>query len=143
MQNPIGGLGGAMLSHYFLDSFKHWDYSIENLKKFVKNEKNKNLKSAAIDFLKIILDLSLGFLALSLFFKNDPQFFLILLGGFFGALPDGLQVLHFTFPDNKVLAVHQEFHDFMHFSKKEKLIFPNGILSEIAVILIAILLFRL
>lgn len=154
-QNPLIAFLASMISHYFLDSFKHWDYSFDNLKNYLnllrvkaENKENANFNLAAKDFFKIAFDFSLGFLILIYFLNQDPQLFKILLSGFFGALPDGFQILHFVFP--KIFLKHQEFHDFMHFPKLNlpvprtgKLQFPSGVLNQIIIILIAIFLFKL
>lgn len=120
----------AFLSHYFLDSFPHQEYSIKNIKE-------RNWSKSFFDFLKIILDFLTGVLLIA-FFSNN--YFLAFLGGFFAILPDGLIFLQLIMP-NKLLKNHFSFHEKFHFfrNKKNPLITALGIFFQASFIIISLL----
>jgi len=121
----------CFLSHYFLDSLPHHEYSVKNIKE-------KNWKSAQLDFLKILLDISLGATA-SLFFAKNP--YLALAGGGVAVFPDFLSFLSLLFSKNRVFAFHQKLHHKIHCPTIKEYNPVLKILSEIGVILLALLLF--
>ena len=97
----------AFLSHYFLDLIPHADYHIRNIK-------GKKWRKSLPDFLKIILDLSLGLFLISIFSKNQS---IIFTGAFLAILSDGFNFLNFIFPTNRILKIHYNFHRKIHFFK--------------------------
>ena len=134
----------AFLIHYPLDMLPHWEYSIKNIL-------GKNWKNSFKDFMKVLLDISLGILLIFIFSKS---FFLSLLGGLLAILPDGLTLIGLIAP-NKLLRAHENFHREIHFFKsaeelespevyqRGKKIFPFwGILFEILLIILAIYLLK-
>ena len=99
----------AFLSHYFLDSIPHFDYSIKNIT-------GKKWRKSFFDFLKVILDFSLGLFLILVFSKNEP---IIFIGAFFAILSDGFNLFNFIF-NNKLLQIHYNLHRKIHFLKSFK-----------------------
>lgn len=124
-------LGLAFLSHYLLDSLPHWEYSIKNIQQ-------KLWKKSLPEFLKIFLDISFGSFLVFIISKN-----LVLAGagGFFAILPDGLVILGLIFP-NRLLKIHSNFHQKIHFPKNKKAPLFWGIFSQFLVMLVAIYFLR-
>ena len=125
------GLVLAFLSHYFLDFFPHLEYSIENIQR-------KKWKKFFPDFLKIFLDISFGSF---LIFILSENLLLALAVGFFAILPDGLVILGLIFP-NRLLKIHSDFHQKIHFPKNKKAPLFWGIFSQVLVMLVAIYFLR-
>lgn len=128
-QNPFFGFFFAFLSHYLIDLLPHQEYSILNIR-------NRKWQDAGLDVLKVTLDISFGLLLLLLLAKN---YLIALTGAFFAVLPDGLSLLFFMFPENKLLKGHHNLHQGVIHSlnhKKNSLILE--ILSQVAVVLSAI-----
>lgn len=120
-------LGMAFLSHYFLDLPPHLEYSIENIQQ-------RRWKKSLPDFLKVFLDISLGAFLVFVLSKN---FLIAGVGGFFAILPDGLVLLGLIFP-NRLLKIHSNFHQKIHFPKTKKVPLFFGIFSQFLIILVAI-----
>ena len=122
--NPLLGLLFAFLSHFLLDRIPHWEYSIEPLKQI----KTKGIKYCLPIIRRVALDAGLGFIVLILALsvsKNNSSFAIYVLGGFFGALPDGLSFLMFLAKKNgfasKILNLFSVVHQSVHFSKEKGL----------------------
>ena len=127
--NPILGFLFAFLSHYLLDFLPHREYSIDNiLKKEWKQTKN--------EFLKVFLDVFIGFLIvlIVLFLKNKGEMDIwrfyfqnlpIFLGGFLGILADGLTFLYLLLPKSKFLETLHNFHRKIHFLNSRNKLSPN------------------
>lgn len=116
--NLGAGLFLAFLSHFILDSIPHWEYSIEPL----KNIKVKGLNYCMPILRRVFLDMSLGGTILTIAIvlsKNDVDFIALLVGGFFGILPDGLSAFYFLRPKNKILKTVFDIHQKIHFSKNK------------------------
>ncbi len=99
-KNPLLGLFLAFLSHYIIDFLPHQEYSIINIK-------NRAWRKSLFDFLKVFIDMTLGFATIILISKNIG---LALLGGFLGIVPDGLTLLFLLFPEANVLKKHFNVH---------------------------------
>jgi len=121
----------AFLSHYFLDFIPHIDYSIKSIK-------GKKWEKSFPAFLKVILDISLGVLLISIFSKNQPVIF---VGAFFAILSDGLNFLNLFF-SNRILEIHYALHQKIHFFKNKKISFFWRIFSQILIVLTAIFFLR-
>ena len=114
----------AFLSHILLDRIPHWEYSIEPLKQI----KTKGIKYCLPIIRRVALDAGLGLIvlifAISLSRDNHPLDIYI-IGGFFGALPDGLSFLMFLAKKNsfasKILNLFSVVHQSVHFSKEKGL----------------------
>lgn len=128
VQNQVLGFFLAFLSHYFLDSLIHRDYSIDHIK-------GRSWQNSFFDLSKTFLDGSFGVL-LILLLSND--IFLALAGGFFAVLPDGLGFLHLIFPKIRILSLHFQLKQETHWFKKYGFYKKIPLLRDIAVqILIA------
>lgn len=123
----------AYFSHYFLDLFPHIEYPIENIKE-------KQWRKALPDFLKVFLDFCLGALLIFLLSKNQ---LIVYVYAFFAILPDGLALLNKIFK-NKILNLHDNFHgEKIHFLKYKKISKFWRIFTQVTVIFISIILFRI
>jgi len=129
VQNPILGLLLVFLSHYFLDAFPQKEYSVENIR-------GKRWNKSLPDFLKVFLDIILGFFVVFLFVSYNH---LILIAAFLAILPDGFPLLYDNFPKNELLAKHQKLHASINAiceNKKNPAFW--GIASQVAVMALAI-----
>jgi hypothetical protein len=128
----------AFLSHYLLDFIPHIDYSLKNTDK-----KGGILRS---NILKISIDLFLGIFLIILFSKSSLPIgrqAVIYICAFFAILPDGLMVLNNLIPNN-ILEKHLNFHiEKIHFLKNKKIPKFWRFLSEIIVIVISIIMFKI
>lgn len=117
-----------VVSHYILDTLPHEEYSINNIKQ-------KKWNKSFFEFACIFSDITLGVAIIYIFSEN---FFLAILGGFFGALPDA-----FTFLDillsNKWLKKHHNLHSKFHLCEDKKIPLFWEILCQLAVATLAIL----
>lgn len=100
----------AFFSHYLLDFLPHREYSIDNILE-------KRWRKSFPDFLKVTLDICFGILLVLIFSKNSP---LIFIAAFSAILTDGFTLLWLIFP-NKLLQIHENFHQKVHFFKEVKL----------------------
>jgi hypothetical protein len=119
----------AFLSHYFLDFLPHTEYPIENIEE-------KQWRKLLPNILKIALDFCLGFLFILIFSKNQP---IIYVCAFFAILPDSFIVLN-HFMSNKILEIHDKFHQQIHFLKYKKISKFWRIVSQVMVVIISIAL---
>jgi len=114
-QNPILGFLFAFLSHFVLDTIPHQQYPVNNIT-------GRQWQESKADFLKIVLDLLLGFLIVLFLicFISQGQSFTsekqlqIFLGGFSGVLADAFTLLYFLFPKIKFLEMFYNFHQKIH-----------------------------
>ncbi len=100
----------AFLSHYLLDFIPHSEYSIKNIQE-------KKWKKCLPDFLKIILDLSLGILLVLILSENQP---IIFIGALFATLDDAFGLFGLIF-SNRLLKIYYGFHCKIHFLKNKKI----------------------
>lgn len=121
----------AFLSHYFLDFLPHIEYPIKNTEK-------KQWHIMLPDILKIILDFCLGILLILIFSKNQPIIYVCVL---LAILPDGFTVLN-HFAPNKILGVHDKFHQKIHFLKYKKISNFWKFSFQILIVIISILLLK-
>jgi len=119
----------AFLSHYFLDLLPHTEYPIENIKE-------KQWGKASAEIILIALDFFAGILLIFLFSKNRPIIYVCAL---FTLLPDGITLLNILF-SIKVLEPIQKFHQKIHFLKDKKISKFWRIFSQVAVIIISLIL---
>ena len=123
----------AFLSHYFLDFLPHIEYDIANIR-----EKQWQKKLAVI--LKVILDFCLGILLILIFSNNQPILYLYAI---IAMLPDALTIVN-NFLSNKILEAHYAFHTKkIHFLKYKKISVFWRISSQIAAIIISIILLKI
>jgi len=131
VQNPILGLIFVLLSHYFLDIFPHTEYIIKNIR---AGQWSRSLP----DFLKVFLDIVLGLTIVFFITGYSP---LILLACAVSLFPDGLTLLYYIFPANKLFKRHMKIHVAINAVCENKKI-PGflGIISQVIVITVAIYL---
>ena len=124
----------AFLSHYLLDVLPHIEYNIENIRE-------KQWRQAMPDILRVTLDFCLGILLISLF--SNPSTgsgqLIIYICAFLAILPDGFTVLNYLAP-NKILKIHNKLHEKIHFLKDKKISNFWRIFSQVAVVIISIIL---
>lgn len=133
IQNPILGLFLVFLSHYFLDIIPHTEYTIQNIK-------TRQWSKSLPDFLKVFSDIILGLVIIFLIIGYSP---LILAAAFVAILPDGLTMLRYIFPVNKLLKKHLKIHTAIHtIYENKKLPSFLGIMSQVIVMAIAIYFLR-
>lgn len=132
----------GLLSHYFLDTIPHWEYSIGSYKQLAQSHDFQlSKKGLRIDSIKIGLDGLLGFLLLLLFISGfKTHFWPSVIGGVFGVLPDFFQFLYWIFP-NPILKAHYDFHLNIHSKIKPSPL--AGILTQIATVAVILAYFFL
>ena len=120
----------ALFSHYLLDTIPHLDYSIKDI------EDNRRRKVLSGSF-KVVLDLFMGIYLVLLFSSNQT---IVYVCAFFALFPDGLTVLKYIFPGNKILESHYAFHQKVHFLKDKKISTFWRIFNQIAVVIISVII---
>ncbi len=119
----------AFLSNYLLDFIPHIDYTATNIY-------GKKWRQSFSDILKITIDLSLAFFLILIFSNNQP---IIFVGAFFAVLSDSFTFLSLIFP-NGWLKIHDNFHRKVHFLESKKIPLFWRTISQVLVVVIAILL---
>ena len=122
----------AFLSHYLLDFIPHIDYSLKDTHK-------KGWVLFLPNISKIILDICSGIIIILIFSKNYP---IIYICTFFSMLPDSFTVLNNLLP-NKILESHFKLHNKIHFLKDKKISNFWRILSQILIVIISIIMFKI
>jgi hypothetical protein len=99
-------IGLSLVVHFIMDSLRHGEYF---------DSRFATVKNTAW---KITLDLIIGSaIILSYFYFKNPslaEIRNIMSGAFFSLLPDGLTLLGWKFPRNKILAKIRDFHSWTH-----------------------------
>jgi hypothetical protein len=120
----------AFTSHYFLDAIPHYDYSVNNIKE-------KNWRKSLPELLKIALDCALSVALLLLLAKN---FFQTTIIASFAVLPDGITFFQIILPPNRILKAHSYLHHKVsHWHKNKKISLFWKISSQVAVVVLAVL----
>ena len=133
VQNPILGLFLVFLSHYFLDCFPQKEYSIKNIRE-------KRWSKSLPDFIKVALDIIFGLLIVFLIVGYHP---IALIAAFLVITPDGTTLLYHLFPKNRLLEKHWKIHNALNdICQNKKIPVFWGVMSQIAVIIIAIFFLR-
>jgi hypothetical protein len=122
----------SVLGHYFLDLIPHVDYPLKDV------DENRRRK-LSFGFIKVALDISVGILLILIFSSFQPITYICV---FFSILPDGLTVLKYIFPGNKILEGHYWFHQKIHFLKHKKISNFWRITTQIVVVLVSITILR-
>ena len=134
ISNPILALPLAFLSHYFLDSLPHKDYSITNIHL-------KQWNKAFFDFLRVFIDVFLGIFFILLFSDNS---ILVFFAAFLAITPDGVTLFSKIIPENKMTHLHQKIHMAANTigdsAINKKIPYFLGILSQAIVVISAIFL---
>ncbi|MFZ3020095.1 MAG: hypothetical protein WA051_01060 [Minisyncoccia bacterium] len=115
--SPVASFAIGFVSHFILDAIPHSDYPLQSLTKNA-DDRDKDVMSKdgrlANDLVVNGVDGILGFLILTTLTYNSPALFSAILGGLGACVPDGLQFLHFMFPNNKPLEAFKKFHGIFH-----------------------------
>ena len=132
------GIIMAFLSHYFLDFFPHVEYG-ENFNTYVERINKKQWRKMLPEILKVVVDFGLGLLLILIFSKNS---WLIYVCALVAILPDGITIFSIM-TQNRILRLHDEFHEKLHFLELKKISNFWRILSQAVVVVISIILFKL
>ncbi len=143
--NPYEAFALGFISHFLIDAIPHCAYPLASL---INNEKNPLKKDMVLDlrFAKDLVFIAIDFcvgIALAIFIfqgvTDFTNFSLPLLAGVFGGvLPDALQFAYFKIR-HEPLTTLQKFHYNVN-GEKDILGLPYGILSQILVIIAAIMI---
>ena len=144
--HPVLGFVAGFTSHFVLDSIPHWTYSVDSIKRDKKDPMNTSMlvnKGFLLDFLKISADGILGLLLSILFFVVyfQDSFWIVLLGDVAGMLPDALQFVYWKWKP-KILIPLQHLHILIHSKIRLDDKPVLGIFSQIAIIILIILIFK-
>ena len=139
--HPWLGLSLAFASHFLLDALPHWDYPIRSSS--IKPEVAARMKydgALFADLFTIGGDAALGIVvAVALFNAQTPASYLLALGGACaGILPDALQFAYMRFPHQPLTCI-QQFHEWIHTTRRMSKRPVLGITSQIALIIAFIL----
>jgi len=118
-KNPGEAIMLGLISHYFLDSLPHIEYKIGGIEK-------GDLKNSAKEFAKIAFDIFVGLAIMSYIAWNaaSGQWTLIIIGTFFGILPDGFVFMDYAVKNKgagawfRFLGKHQAIHKTIHSKAK-------------------------
>jgi hypothetical protein len=149
--HPVLAFTAGFASHFILDAFPHWQYSLTSSKphptdkmlgRFVLDSK------FIFDLIKIGIDMVIGIIIVYLFFHGDAFSFTTFLSqGVFwgmvgGVLPDFLQFAYYQ-TKSRLLNPLQKFHMWMHVEpdKEKASWYPLGVFLQLGIIAIALLLF--
>ena len=114
--HPLLGVVFGFLSHLFLDSIPHWDYSLKSSRRNSANPLDSDIATEhdfyATDLPKIALDGLLGAFVPLLIFNQSPAW-LTICGAAAGMLPDALQFAYFKIRRQPLTSL-QRFHQWIH-----------------------------
>ncbi|MFH1990764.1 MAG: hypothetical protein ABIJ19_02835 [Patescibacteria group bacterium] len=145
-QNYFLAAAIGLISHYVLDAIPHWDYLSDKFETQTKTDKNfVKRKTFWREIIKISIDGLAGFglLALFVFFDKDANIAPLVIGAFFGILPDALQFLSWL-TNWKFIKWNVIFHKFAHhlIHKKINPGFQSGVMTQVVTIGIVFLILR-
>lgn len=143
--HPVEAFLVGWLSHYILDSVVHWDYplSITGGDEHAPiNVRQASRKLIAYDVAKVLTDVAIGAILIFILSWNFSSHNVpLLIAGALGAVvPDFLQFLFGIFKV-RILAILQDFHNFMHAKRTLKGRPLYGIGLQVCVILVATFFF--
>jgi hypothetical protein len=138
-----GALTAGVLSHYLFDMIPHWHYHVPKVKEISSRVPGsapaKFSRALWRDVQWIALDLAAGII-LSLFFF-DGSWLVISAGAFGAVLPDILAGAAKFWPQ-KLLVWHDKFHRWIHTDIRLDDRPILGISTQVAIIVLFVLLFR-
>ncbi len=140
INQPLIGLPLAFGSHFFLDAFPHRDYQILSLDKISAGRgvivMNRG-KDFTLDLIRIGFDGILGLLIVWFFstLASPGAFYLVILGGVLGMMPDALQFIYGKYRF-KFLAPIQNFHSHIHTDIRFKNSLIWGVGSQLLLIIL-------
>lgn len=139
----------GLISHYALDTIPHWDnYLSPEFDSKVKSEKVNFLKDKFLhkELGKVAIDISIGLGVLSLMLLKISGFdniAYVAVSIFFGVIPDPLQLLYFM-TNWRLLKPNHDIQLRLHtLIYKRKPTFWAGISTQIAVIILTLLILYL
>ncbi|MBU2264855.1 hypothetical protein KJ784_01570 [Patescibacteria group bacterium] len=126
----------ALVSHFLADKLPHWEYGSEDIKDMTKKE-------FFVFILQVAADSLLGILLLFWLLREQNFWPYAVFGAFISALPDFPLLLLRFFPRAKWLLSYQKFHSANHLKQKNARKKTLSLLSELAVMALAIFFIRL
>jgi len=154
--HPITAFFAGFFSHFLFDAIPHWDYKIfscyanpnvamcVNFKGSKSSSQIKPNKLFWLDLIRIGCDAFIGVAIVLLFLQphGRMQWLTIGVGAFGAMLPDFLQFVYMRFPHQPLIAL-QKFHINLMHAKSDLNRRPFiGIISQIAVMICAIVLVK-
>lgn len=133
LSSPVAVFILALFSHYLLDSIPHYEYEVCEGKPQIFHVPKMRLRH----FFKIGTDIIVGLALVLLLLKRSALNLMVGWGIFCALLPDGLLVLYWIFPNQKILKFIAVPHQFVHFHKKIGLKWI-GLAAEIIITIVAI-----
>jgi len=134
----------GLISHFIMDRIPHWDHLAPDYALLFKA--TKQIKYFVKFLILIVIDgfIGLSIVSICLYFKNTLNLYslkFVIVGIFFTVLPDAFLLLGYLTDKYKISKNYIKFHHFFHFinKKKGKITFL-GLFSQIAIIVISLLL---
>jgi len=148
--NPLLSFIMGFISHFLIDAVPHWSYPLASLSRDKKNLLKNDMiinRHFIKDLIFIAVDFCSGIILAIFIFQGRIGFINISLPLLFGALggilPDILQFAYFKIRREPLIAL-QKLHIRFHLNHVEDIpALPYGILSQIIVIIAAIIISKL
>jgi len=149
--HPVLAFTAGFASHFILDAFPHWQYSLVSTK---PHPTDKMLGRFILDIkfifdlIKVGIDMLVSIIVVYLFFHGDTFSLTTFLSqGVFwgmvgGVLPDFLQFAYYQ-TKSRLLTPLQRFHMWIHVGpdKERTSWYPLGVFLQVGIITITLLLF--
>lgn len=126
----------GLAAHFIADKIPHWDYEEQKMTEL-------NRRDFFYFMIKVSLDLIIGGSLLFFLLRHQINWPYALVGALASALPDLPIFLRHFFPEIKWLAAYQELHDANHLFKNPRQRITPLLISEVAVVAIAIFFLRI
>lgn len=150
VSNPLLAFTLGCISHFLIDAIPHWSYRLASI---ILDEKNPLKKDMIInrhsikDLAIIAVDFCIGIILAIFIFQGKAgftNFSLPLLAGIIGGvLPDALQFAYFKIKRRPLVDL-QKLHIRFHLNHTKNIpALPYGILSQVAVVIAAIIISKL
>jgi len=147
--HPVAAFALGFASHFVLDAFPHWQYSLESGKPHPTNKMLGNFIldiKFIFDLIKIGVDMLASIIVVYIFFHGDTFSITAFLSqGVFwgmigGVLPDFLQFAYYK-TKREPLTSLQRFHMWIHVAKDKERTgwYPLGIFLQVGIITFALL----
>lgn len=150
VSNPLLAFALGFVSHFLIDAIPHWGYPLASL---IRDEKNLLQKDMAMNrwFLRDLAIMAVDFCSgviLAIFIFQGKAGFInfslpLLAGVMGGVLPDALQFAYFKIRRRPLVDL-QKLHIRFHLNHTKNIpALPYGILSQVAVIIAAVIVSKL
>ena len=147
--SPVLSAASGFISHFVLDAFPHWDYTLSSTKGMEGNKLQGDFimgRNFIFDLLKIVLDAFVGILLVVLFFDigGTPQEFLyssVLWGALGAMLPDALQFVYYKLKREPLTSL-QKFHIAIHSKRNFSKYTIIGPALQVAICVLVIVISR-